>query len=527
MTASTFGWTRSRLTKMVGALASVVMILAGLGLATASPAAAASANVTLAGVQANGAVGVPQALVVTASVAGARCGSVLAPVATVLGTSNGSTQTIGTATFTTCVGSVYQYAFQWRPASAAVVFVSASVVDGTSNAVRSAIAPVSTTTRITVANAVQLGVPATLTASVTANGGSLASPQGTIQFSVVGGGAIGGPVALDSAVPSTVQIQWTPAVLGQVSILATYIPATVNGTVNTTCGASCSSLPDTTQVTSSGVLIYLANPPGFAVGLPSTITAVVSAFPPTGVVTFTVNGAPIASNVPVPPNGVVTASWAPPAPGPFTIGANWTSSAGLRGGAQDTIVASAEPAQSDAISLAPQGQGAWSTTGQYSLRNGTSTTFVTAASSGSPVSLTVSGPCTLNGATLTVHQGTGQCRLVATSTGGNGYGPAQAIYTVSLASGNQVPRGTIRASGDIRRGTTFTLTTRANNVTNAGQRMSWSITSGANRCQLRYPSNGSVQLRAVSNGSCNVLATAAAISGQWNRMTLNRTYRVR
>jgi hypothetical protein len=518
---------RTRVTRFAVVASLSAVILGGLGLASASPAAAAAASVTLSGVQANGAVGVPQTLVVNASISGAACGSVLAPDATILGTSNGSTQTIGQATFTTCVGRNFQYRFQWLPASAGAVLVTASVVDGTSSAARSVISAVSTTTRITVANVAQLGVPTNLTASVTANGGSLASPQGTVQFSVVGGGAIGGPVPLNNAVPSTVQVQWTPAVLGQVSIVATYIPATVNGTVNTTCGATCSSTPDTVQVTSTGVLIYLANPPGFAAGLPSTITAVVSAFPPTGVVTFTVNGAPIASNVPVPQNGVVTTSWAPPAPGSFTIGANWTSSAGVSGSAQDTIVATAEAAQADAISLAPQGQGAWSTTGQYSLRNGTSTTFVTTTASGVPATLTVSGPCTLVGATLTVNQGTGQCRLVAASTGGNGYGPAQAIYTVSLATGNQVPRATVRASGDVKRGTTFTLATRANNVTNAGQRMSWSITSGANRCQLRYPSNGSVQLRAVRNGSCNVRATAPAIAGQWNRMVLNRTYRVR
>jgi len=518
---------RSYAARTTGALTAGAMVVGALALAQASPASAATANVTLTGVQASGTVGVPQSLVVTAAIDGARCGSILAPNATILSTANGSTQNVGTATFTTCVGTVFQYSFQWLPAAAGAVFLSAAVVDSTSAATRSAIAPVTTTTRITVADTVRLGVPTTLTASVTANGGSLASPQGTIQFSVVGGGGIGGPVTLNNAVPSTVQVQWTPAVLGQTNIVATYTPATVNGTVNTTCGASCSSVPDAVQVTATGVLIYLANPPGFAVGLPSTITAVVSAFPPTGVVTFTVNGGAIASNVPVPPNGVVTTSWAPPQVGPFTIGAYWTSSAGVRGSAQDTIVASAEPAQTDVISLAPQGQGAWSTTGQYSLRNGTSTTFVASASSGAPVSLTVSGPCTLSGATLSIHQGTGQCRLVATTTGGNGYGPAQAIYTVSLASGNQVPRGTVRASGDIRKGTTFTLTTRANNVTNAGQRMTWSITSGANRCQLRYPSNGSVQLRAVRTGSCNVRATAAAISGQWNRMVLNRTYRVR
>ena len=185
---STFETSLSPKLRFASLAAVGVVLLAGLAAAVAPPATAATANVTLTGVQASGTVGVPQSLVVTAAIDGARCGSVLAPNATILATANGSTQNVGTATFTTCVGSVYQYSFQWLPAAAGAVFLTASVVDSTSTAARSAIAPVTTTTRITVADTVRLGVPTTLTASVTANGGSLASPQGTIQFSVVGGG---------------------------------------------------------------------------------------------------------------------------------------------------------------------------------------------------------------------------------------------------------------------------------------------------------------------------------------------------
>ncbi len=99
--------------------------------------------------------------------------------------------------------------------------------------------------------------------------------------------------------------------------------------------------------------------------------------------------------------------------------------------------------------------------------------------------------------------------------------------TVNLVPGTQAPRGNVRASGRVNRGSTVTLVTAANNVTNAGQRMSWRITSGSNFCQLRFPSNGNVRLRGVRNGNCNVRATAPAISGQWNRLVINRTYRVR
>ncbi len=513
--------------RLAGSLASAALVIGAIGVAVAPQAAASDATVNLIGVQANGQVGVPQSLAITAAIQGAPCGSVLAPAATIQSSVTGSTQTIGTATFASCVGNAYQYLFQWVPGSAIISYISATVADGTSNAIRSAIAPVPTTTRITAASTVMLGQPTTVTASVTANNGSLTSPQGAIQFSVVGGGPIGGPIALNNAVPSTVQIQWTPAVLGTVALLATYIPGPVNGVINTTCGTTCASAPDSVVVTTTGVKMYLANPPAFNAGTPATITAVVSVVPPTGGVTFTVNGAAIAANVPVQSNGQAQATWTPPAPGTYNVGAFWTGNGGMTGSAQETISVGSAAPQPDAISVAPQGQGAWSPASVYTLGNGSRVVFTTSTASGAPVSLTAPGPCTISGTTLTITAGNGQCRLVANSPGGNGYGAATATYTINLVPGTQSPRATVRASGQISRGTTITLATRANNVTNAGQRMSWSIQSGRNFCQLRYPSNGSVRLRAVRNGSCNVRATAPAVTGQWTRMVLNRTYRVR
>jgi hypothetical protein len=478
-------------------------------------------------VSANGAIGVPQNLTITAAPSAAPCGSVLPPQASVFTTVVDAPVFVGQGTFTRCVGSAFQYSFQWLPGAIGPVYVSAQVIGTNSNAMRSAISAITTTTRITAPNPVQVGVPTTVTASVTANNGSLASPQGAIQFSIQGGGNIGGPVNLNNAVPSTVQIQWVPGVVGQASLVATYIPAVINGQVLTTCGSTCASAPDRVQVTGTGVKMFLANPPTYNLGQPGTITAVVSVVPPSGSVNFTVNGSLIAGNVPVQANGQAQTLWTPPAVGQFTIGANWFGNGGLTAGAQDVVTVGDAPAQADRITVAPVGQGAWSPTATYTLGNGTSITFTTSTASGAPVTLTAPGPCGINGNTLTVPVGNGTCRLVANSPGGNGFGAAQATYSITLVPGTQRPRGTIPASGNIRRNTTITLATRANNVTNAGQRMKWSVTSGANRCQLQYPSNGNVRLRARSNGNCNVRATAPAIAGQWNRMVVNRTYRVR
>lgn len=519
---------RSRAASGFTAVVAVSSLVAfgALGVVAAAPASAAT-TITLAGVQTNGLVGVPQYLSITAAVDGGACGPILPPAVTILASTTGSTQTIGTATFAQCVGNAFQYTFQWVPTSAVPLYISADMNGTASNAIRSAIAPVPTTTRITAANTVAVGQPTMLTASVTANSGSQASPQGFVQFSVLGGGNIGSPVPLNNAVPSTAQIQWIPSVLGTVNLIATYSPATVNGVINTTCQTSCTSAPDQVQVTSTGVNVFIANPPGFSTGLPSVLTAVVSVVPPSGSVTFTINGAILATNVPVQSNGQAQATWTPPAPGNYTLAVRWVGNGGLTGTAQDNLAVGAAPSQADVISLAPQGQGAWSPVGVYTLPNGTTITFVTSTASGSPVTLTQSGPCNLTGATLVVDSGNGQCRLTASSRGGNGYGPATAIYTINLALGTQAPVVAPRASGRVNRGSTVTLITNRNNVTNGGQDISWRITSGAANCRLVFPNNGNVRLRAVRNGNCNVRATAPAVAGQWSRMVLNRTYRVR
>jgi hypothetical protein len=512
--------------RLLASLASSAAVAAlVLGALAAAPPAAAATTVTLTGVQANGQAGVPQNLVVTAAPDGAPCGSVLPPAATIYAAVTGATQALGTATFAVCIGDAYQYTYQWVPASASILYLSAAVADGTSTSIRSAIAAVPTTTRIQAPGTIKLGQQTTLTASVTAGNGSLLSPQGTIQFSVVGGGSIGGPVALNNAVPSTVQIQWTPAVLGTMSLVATYKPGIVNGVVSTTCGSSCTSAPDAVSVTSSGVNMYLANPPSYSAGSAATLTAVVSVVPPSGSVTFTVNGAAIAKNVPVQSNGQAQTVWTPPAPGNYTIGASWAGSGSLTGTAQETVSVGAAPTQGDQILIVTAAGTTLTAGATYTGANGSSISFTSSTSSGSPVAFTPSGPCTIAAGVFTVNQGNGQCRVTATSPGGNGYGPASATVTVNLVPGSQTAKLAAPKSGNINVGKTLTLEKPNQGKTNAGQPISWKITKGKNTiCQLKFPSNGSVKLKMLKKGKCTVQASAKAVSGQWNAYKLTRNY---
>lgn len=515
-----------RLAALVAGTAAAAALV--LGSLVAAPAASSATLVTMGGVQPTGLTGVPQALQVTAALdPGTACGSILAPVATVYGTANGTTVQLGTATFANCLGSsTFQYTYQWVPSAATVWYIYATVSGTSSDAVRSAISPVPTTTVISAPATVKLGQAVNLTATVTAGAGAVFSPQGTVQFSVVGGSNIGSPVALNTATPSVAQIQWVPPTLGATSLIATYTPANA-GTAgqNTTCGTSCTSAPDNVEVTSSGVNLYLSNPPGFSAGASSTLTAVVSVVPPSGTVNFTVNGAVLASNVPVQSNGQAQTRWTPPSPGQFVIAASWAGNGGLTGTAQETVSVGTAPAQADQIIITTSAGTTLTSGATYTVANATVITFTAQTASGSPVTFTGSGPCTITPTTFTATTGTGQCRLTASSPGGNGYGPATGTVTVNLVPGTQTAKLAAPQSGKVNVGKTITLEKASQGKTNAGQPITWSITKGKNSvCKLIFSDNGAVKLKMLKKGYCDVKAKAPAVSNQWSKFVLARTY---
>ncbi len=515
-----------RLAALVAGTAAAAALV--LGSVIAAPAASADTTVTMGGIQPTGLTGVPQALQVTAGLpSGATCGSIQAPAATVFGNANGTTVQLGTATFSNCIGGTgFQYTYQWVPSSATVWYIYATVSGTSSTAVRSAISPVPTTTVVSAPATVKLGAPVNLTATVTAGAGSLFSPQGTVQFSVVGGGNIGAPVPLNQATPSVAIAQWVPATLGATSVIATYIPANAGTAAqNAGCGTSCTSAPDAVEVTSSGVNLYLSNPPSFAAGASSTLTAVVSVVPPSGTVNFTVNGAALATNVAVQANGQAQTRWTPPAPGQFVIAATWAGSGGLTGTAQETVSVGTAPAQADQIIITTSTGTTLTAGATYTVPNATVINFTAQTASGSPVTFAGTGPCTITATTFTANTGSGQCKLTASSLGGNGYGPASGTVTVNLTPGTQTAKLAAPQSGKVNAGKTITLEKSSQGKTNAGQPITWSITKGKNSvCKLVFADNGAVKLKMLKKGYCDVKAKAPGVSGQWNKFVLARTY---
>lgn len=388
--------------------------------------------------------------------------------------------------------------------------------------------PVSVNIAVSAPQTLQVGQSTTISATVTPTSGILA-PLGTIQFAIVGSGNVGQPVWLNGSSPSTASIPWTPANLGQVQFTATYSPNLINGFSDTSCvNSNCTSAVDTIQITSSGVNVYLANPPQFFAGVGNTVTAVISVVPPTGSVTFTANGQVFASNVPVQSNGRASAAWTPAVAGSFTIGANWVGNNGVTGGSQETVSVSAGTGQLDSIVLTPAGQGAWAANGNYQVANGVTLNFSAATSSGATVTISDRGPCNISGLSLTADQGNGACILTASSPGGNGFGPNSVSYNITLVPGTQTPSFNPPASGRYRSGRVLILESATQQDTNAGQQINWRVRPNSRSvCRVQFPNNGSVTLRLTRRGTCNVVGTAAAVPGQWNALTLTRSYRAR
>ena len=511
--------TRRRRSLVAAAVAISALVLGALGAAT--PAAAATTNITMTGVQATGTVGVNQYLTITTFNSNVQCGSVAAAPVKVWGNANNNNILLGQATFQSCSGSSFQYLFPWAPNQATVWYVWATAADGTQSvSQRSSISTGATSTTISAPNTAKLGQATTIYATVAATNGGTFSAQGSVTFSVVGGGTIG-TAALNTAIPSVASITWTPATLGTVSLQATYVPISPPST-NYNCGGSCTSAPDAVSVTTSGVNVYLTNPPSLAAGVPSPITAIVSAVPPTGTVTFTANGSAFAANVAV-SNGQATAPWTPPAPGTYTIAALWTGTNGVTGTSQETVAVAAAPTQVDQIVIVTSAGTTLVPGSTYQVPNGTSLTFTSSTASGSPLTFSETGPCSLTNSTFKVTQGNGQCRISASSPGGNGYAPVTDTVIANLIPGTQTAKLAAPASGDINVGKTVTLEKKKQGKTNAGQTISWKITKGSSRCKLSFPSNGTVKLKITAKGKCYVKAKAKAVSGQWN--AYSKTYK--
>jgi hypothetical protein len=484
-------------------LAGGTLILGSLAIA-AAPMASASVSGFV-----NGPVGVPQTIVVPelTPVAMGQQTCTMAPTI-----NNISKQPVtgalvnGTATFV------------WSPpvpgaATFTVPDCTGLVSPGAVN-----ISQVSTMTTISAPNTAQVGVATKITVTVQSQSPSSYTPTGQVVIRDANGATVTtmGLTAGPGTGQAYAYYYWTPTAAGQYIIQATY-----NGDAN--ASASPPSAQDIIQATPSGSTISVKHPPVFYVGVPTTLTA--NVVPPSvqGSVGFTINGQPITGSIPI-VNGQASTTWTPTAAGTVTLGASYTTNQGGTGSTSEQITIQ-PPSQTDSITLVQPGWGPWVANGTYTLGNGSNFAFQASTLSGAPVTLSETGPCQVSGLTITVPVGAGVCNLRASSPGGNNYAPITVGYTINLIPGVQQADVIAPQSGSFKVGRVLLMESPGRADTNAGQNITWNVKKpGKKTCKLLYPNNGSVTLRIVKKGSCTVVGRAPGVPGQWQPLTITRTY---
>lgn len=511
-------------------------VVAGATVATSLALATPAANAATISGWASGPAGVPQTITVTNISSGGtqdgQCNDASEPfVATINGVAQPQ-QNInvvnGNATIT------------YIPARAgAATWTLGTGAIGGCDLVTGAAMSITQTPTVTVVsapNTVTTGQPTVINVLVTAAGTSNIVPTGSVRLNTglgvnittmnltpsFSGGTINPQAPAGATTNSSFAFyRWTPPSNGTFTFQSVY-----SGDSN---AVTSTSAIDTVLSTPSGGTISLNAPNAATVGVPISISATVFPAGSQGSVGFTLNGQPISASVPL-VNGVATFTWTPTAAGNASLGANYMTNDGRSGSAQPQPIAiSAGPGQTDSITLVQPGFGPWSPNGVYTLGNGTSFTFQTSTLSGAPVTLSETGPCNLNGATLTIDTGFGQCNLVASSPGGPGYAAARVGYTISMVPGTQTARLAAPQSGaTLQRGRTVRLETPAQGQTNAGQEIEWRVLKNSrNNCRLRFRASGAVTLQLQRAGQCNVRATAPGVADSWNPFRLDLRYRIR
>ncbi len=378
---------------------------------------------------------------------------------------------------------------------------------------------VSTATYISAPNVATVGVATKVQVNVVSQGQAAYAPTGTVTV-VDGSGNVVNTLGLtpNGRSQSYAYWWWTPPTPGSYAFTARY-----NGD---SVATSSTSATDLINASVSGNTISLLAPSQMTVGVPVTLTATLVPSTIQGSVGFTFNGQPISASIQI-RNGSASMQWTPTVAGAAVLGASYTTNGGASGSTTDKVNIVNGPAQQDIITLTQPGWGTWAPNGQYRLPNGSSTTMTASTLSGSPVTLSETGPCSVSGLTITVPIASGQCNIQASSPGGKGYAPVSYGYTVLPTIGNQTAIISAPLSGKLTKGRSYVLESPGQINTNAGQNITWTITKGKNTtCKLLYPSNGSVTIKMLKNGVCNIRGTAPGVPDQWNPYVVTRSYRV-
>jgi hypothetical protein len=177
--------------------------------------------------------------------------------------------------------------------------------------------------------------------------------------------------------------------------------------------------------------VALRFPPVLYVGTPTILGAQTGTGIPAGSASFFFDGIGIIGSTPTNSTGGVAASWTPTASGVHTISTEFSSSNGQFSGTSSQVV-NVQPAQaSDSVTVIPTGSGAWNPGLPITLASGSNTVLSATAASGATVVLSETGPCVINGSTLTALSA-GQCTVSATSPGSTAVGPVTTNYTITI-----------------------------------------------------------------------------------------------
>lgn len=395
---------RSRLLALVAAFA----LAAGLSGLTSAPASAANAFIATP----NGMVGIQQEIVF-------RAPSLAGQVATIGFVSGGISNAGQTAVNSQGFGSL-----AWTPTSAGSWTISGLGSAALIGSTTINVVPMPTVTYALVPNLVQTNVVNQITVAVSALDGIVA-PAGTVTLRNQNQNVIGtGTLSPATGNTSTANVQWTP-VIGE-TVTASYTPSST---------AFVSSTGDTAQpaYTSSVVTVALRFPPVLYVGTPTVLGAQTGTGVPGGSASFFFDGIGIIGSTPTNASGGVAASWTPTASGVHTISTQFSSSTGAFSGTSSQAVNIQSAKASDVITLTPQGGVPWNPGLPISVPVGSNTVLAATAASGATVVLSETGPCVINGATMTAL-GAGQCVVTANSPGSASVNSDSATYTITVTA---------------------------------------------------------------------------------------------
>ena len=281
------------------------------------------------------------------------------------------------------------------------------------------------------------------------------------------------------------------------------------------------------QVTTSGSVIDLTLSAGpYAVGNAITLTAAITPASAKGSVSFKAD-ATVLGAVTV-DKGKATLTWKPTKAGAVTLSAAFTpsgSSTVLGTDTEKITVAANLP--TNAIVMGPAGQAPWKDGQSAALRYQSTLTLTVKSSSGAPVTLAVTGPCTVTGTALTANAGAGSCTLTATAPATAAYSAAKQTNTILLARGKQTATLIAPATrSKLKRYRTYKLAEPATR-TNAGNTVAWKVIYGKKRCKVYTSGDGTVWLRTQRTKLCKVRAYAPPAVGQWLRFKKVYRYYVR